>query len=373
MTRIGAVVRRTTLLCAIVIAYLSCFALAASDFDPGYEAGSQSGERDACLSLKEDFFTSNVMRGVAVETDGRGLGVDSSEGSVLYRGNSNDLSGLDVTPFSKRITTGMWGEWSRYTGSDQGLRSGFSANHFGGTVGMDRLLGDRVLLGFGAIGSGMKITGADPQYGAQVDTFAGKLHLSVFDKLWYLDFGVGAGKSWNEQWYASGQTDWRERYSVSQWNYDVDFGLRIRKGYTRIDPFIGFHLTTLNEPGEANLFPGEPVPAFLNDTTTNSYRMFVGSRLSWEYKTYLALICPKMLVGWQHEFGETDVFITNEILPFPVAWHFDGTDLSRDRLYLGAGITCALKHSVDLFFYYNSIFSGTCNDNTIYGGLYKKY
>ncbi|MDO4587149.1 MAG: autotransporter outer membrane beta-barrel domain-containing protein [Planctomycetia bacterium] len=291
--------------------------------------------------------------------------------SSILRGNISELS---IEPYKGRITGNVFGEWA--TIDKQGkeaTQSGFKTNVLGGGLGQDRLLGDYVIWGFWLNGLSQKMTMTDDRYSGSIQSFSGRLHLSILGTIWYTDLAIGVGKNWNKhQVNLSKANEFVNKYTGTQWNYEGEFGLRIFKGHTKIEPFLGLRVINLDEPGTAGIFP-ESTIYIPSSYSFNSYRIMLGSRLAWEYSSYLANICPIMQAAWVHEFGDTEVFTTNDFLPFPVAYQFGNHKQGRDRFILGAGLTIALKDSFDLYCFYNSTIVNNYQSSNIWGGFNKKF
>lgn len=300
------------------------------------------------------------------------------ESEYILRGSMGNLSQLPVTPFRGRTTANLFGEW---TSLDRGtqihdhtpLNTGFKTGTFGGGIGRDRLFGRNILCGIGINAATLDIKPNNDQLDGRLTSLSGTAHVSVFGELWFVDLALGIGRNHCQNSFGSATDEYQNKYNDTQWNYHIDCGIRFRQGYTRIEPFFGLHASNLNEPSNANLFPISNNVFQSNSNVFNSCRMLVGSRLSWEFKTILATVSPMMYITWLHELGDSTLLTTSELTPFPVVYRFGDNAMPRDRLLLSAGITSALRDSVDLLFYYNSTFANDFSGHTIFGGINIKF
>ncbi len=296
------------------------------------------------------------------------------ENAKIIRGNNGTLSDADIEPFHSRTIGTFYGGWNELDGQGQGTDEyGFKTSYYGGSLGKDYLLGRYSLWGFTLNGARVELQPEISRYSAELNSMAGEAHIGLFGTLWYLDFSLGVGKNWNKSRLDEGSFVNEIRFQTTQWNTEVDFGLRIQKGFTKIDPFIGLHLTSLVEPGEAALLPGEVVQYKLNEGTYNSTRFLLGSRFHWEYSTPLAMVKPCIQIWWTHEFSDNTIFTTDEITDFPVAWRYADYSWERDRLALGTGLFLGLRDSMDLYCYYKTEMTKHYFGYILFLGFNKKF
>ena len=300
------------------------------------------------------------------------------ESDYVLRGSMGNLSQLPITPFRGRTTANVFGEWAnldRNSGQpDQSpLEKGFKTGVWGGGIGRDRLFGRNILCGVGINALTMDIKPNDSQLDGKLTSLSGNAHVSLFGELWFVDFGLGFGRNHCENEYHHSSAVYRNKYSGTQWNYNADCGIRFRQGFTRIEPFLGLHASSLDEPSNANYFPISNSFYQADSNVFQSCRMLLGSRFSWEFQTKLATVSPMMYVTWLHELGDSALFTTSELMPFPVVYRFGNSSMPRDRLLLSAGITSALRDTVDLLFYYNSTFAKDFSGHTVFGGVNIKF
>ncbi|MDD3585700.1 MAG: autotransporter outer membrane beta-barrel domain-containing protein [Thermoguttaceae bacterium] len=302
----------------------------------------------------------------------------SQESDYLLRGSMGNLSQLPISPFRGRTTANVFGEWTNLDRTteqpDQSpLDKGFKTGIWGGGIGRDRLFGRNILCGVGINALSMDITPNDPLLDGKLTSLSGNAHVSLFGELWFIDLGLGFGRNRSENDYHDSSVVYRNKYSGTQWNYNVDCGIRFRQGFTRIEPLLGLHASSLDEPSNANHFPISNSFYQADSNVFCSCRTLVGSRFSWEFQTRFATVSPMMYVTWLHEFGDSALFTTSELMPFPVAYRFGNSSAPRDRLLLSAGITSALRDTVDLLIYYNSTFAKDFSGHTVFGGVNMKF
>lgn len=280
----------------------------------------------------------------------------------LIRANLSELAIDD--PYRLRAVGSMYGEWGSLDGNRNA--DGFSTGVFGGSLGVDRKLGKRVLAGLHAEAASINIDPEDARFDGSVSSIAGLGRMSLFGDLWYWDLSLGIGQNQNQNTLSGGPS---LRYTQNQWNYWTELGMKFRSGYTKIEPFLGFRAIYLS--GEEPLPPSAP-GAFSTDSG-NSYRTMLGSRFSWDYSTYIARIKPSLWGMWVHEYGDGDLFTTSDRLDFPVAWHFADDRYPRNRVIFGGGVAAVLRNMVDLWLHYDANFAGRYSAHTLSAGVNVKY
>ena len=313
---------------------------------------------------------SNVMSKISpVPDSGFPLSVKTGI-SPIMRGN---LAELEILPFKGRVFGQFFGEWDdQEKNGESPLQYGFKTSTFGGILGQDRMLGNNVLWGFGVQGEKIRIDPVSSDYGGNINSLSGLLHLSIFGSLWYTDLAIGVAKNWNENSMRYDSGVFKNKFDSTQWNYEGEFGLKWNQGYTKIEPFAKMRIISLQEPGTAGLFPNSSQYIPLS-YSKYSYRLMLGSRFLWKYSTFLADICPSLQGFWSHEFGDMDIYTNDDNFMMSVAYRFGNNRVVRDRLNLGAGITAALKESLDLYFYYNSTLAKDYTKYSISAGFNKKF
>ncbi len=347
------------------------------------DSGSSSSENSAIDSGPSSFENPAIDSGSsssenpAIDSDQVFFGKQDyshfTETEFLVRGNRIDRTGLTLEPYQRRVTGGMFGEWSSLNkkfliNTGDRLNRGFKTSVFGGSLGWERLLGKSVLWGFTFYGASIDINPQDAKYSGSVSSFAGDLHLTLFGSQWYIDLLAGIGSNWNKNEIVN-STLWEFR--THQWNYNIDGGLRIREGFTKISPFLGVHATIFSEPGNSGFSSQNSLIA--SDETYTSCRLLLGSKFHWDYTNNLGTLMPHLYGFWTHEFCEKSIFLTNELNGFAFAYRFGEHTLPADRLNIGIGITYALRDSFDLHFNYNNTFTGNYSDSSVFGGFNKKY
>ena len=289
---------------------------------------------------------------------------------VIVRGNRIDRSGITLNPYEHRYIGSMFGEWSSLTAEQSGSSPsrGFDASVFGGSLGWERQFGKNILWGFTFHGASIDIDPVDAGYKGMVSSFAGDLHLTVFGQQWFIDLLLGVGSNWNRNEIIDVK---KSRFRTSQWNYNFDCGLRIRQGFTKIEPFLALHSTVLSEPEDSG-FSDQNSLIKTNDSYT-SCRFMIGGKFHWEHNFNLGTVMPHLYGFWTHEFCEETLFTTNDLNEFAFAWRFGSNRLPANRLSMGIGVTCALRDSFDIYFNYNNTFSSDYTDSLLFGGFNKKY
>ena len=288
---------------------------------------------------------------------------------TVYRGAN--LSSLAIEPYGRRFFGyghGAWGDQSAQKVDPDAL--GFKVDSWGGGFGNDWNLFGHGIVGYSLNGVS---TNVKPRsggvYKSYLNTFAGSLHFSIFDALWRVDASIGWAKSWEIQRRLADRS--LNSFTTSQWLFDLEFGARIDKGYTRIEPIVNMRVLNLNEPKKAEKYLTSTIHA--SDFSDASYRLKVGSRFSWEHEALLATLKPYLVASWSHEFGSREIYTIGDSTPFPIAYRFGAHRMPRDRLDLGGGLQAAMKRTLDLYFQYDVEFARDYTGYLFFAGFNKKY
>ena len=288
---------------------------------------------------------------------------------TIYRGAN--ISNLSIAPFGKRVfayACGGWGEQSEQNADAD--KPGFSVGSWGGGLGQDWNLFGHGIVGYGLQGNETKLKPkARGVYQSSMSTFAGYLHMSIFDALWRFDTTFGMSRNWQRQRLLSG--DSFNSFTTSQWLLDLEFGARYDRGYTRIEPFINGRILNLTEPSKAEKYL--TTKSYTADYSDASYRLKLGSRFSWEHETILATLKPYLLAAWAHEFGDREIYTIGDSSPFPVAMRYGTHAMARDRLDLGGGVSAAMRETLDLYFQYDVEFATDYVDYLFFDKKKKKF
>lgn len=387
-------------LCVDIVAaraFESRFSFAPSSFD-AFAAPSESS-RDSCCEpfsfcrlagLNDRARDLSPIWNVSVDKDCfRALGyveprndafVLSSASSVFASERVNesvfitrgaDLSLLPIEPYRGRVFgygfASLGAQDSQGNSTDNG---GFDVNSYGGALGQDFSLTDYLIWGYGIQGTQTNVESKrTDSYDARLDTLAGFLRLSVFEALWHIDMLYGAARNWETQTRLNDGA--QSTFASTQWFFESEFGARLDKGYTRIEPRLNLRVMSLIEPTQAEQFYASNV--YQHDFSGVSYRMKVGSRFSWEYAIDYGLFKPFLSVDWLHEFGNSAIYTINEQAPAPVAYRVAKHRAPRDRMELGGGIQYALRDSFDVYIQYEVEIANSYADQLFYAGFNKKF
>ncbi len=290
----------------------------------------------------------------------------SLDSSILFRGNLTEFKIED--PYHLRANGRLFGEWSHLEGRDYQFQDGFSSSAFGGSLGIDKKLGPSVIIGGRLGGTTIKIDPENPDYDALISNIFGVGNLGLSGDLWYWDFSLGVGRNKNRNEKKS--EHYRTSFHQTQWNYGTELGTKIRSGYTKIEPYISFRYSALSD-GENDPFLGED-PLFSSDST-QSYKSALGVRFAWDYATFIAHLKPTIWGAWSHEYGDKELFVTNDQGDFPLLWRHGDYTLARDHGQLGVGVAAALRNMVDLWLNYNADFANRYNSHSLFLGTNIKY
>jgi len=289
--------------------------------------------------------------------------------STIFRAAS--ISDFTLKPYRCRLFGRVSGAYGTQEGQgSESYSGGFDVKSYGAGIGQDWSCTSNLIWGYGIQLNELSIRpSVKSGYKADFDVLAGYLQLGVFGSLWHFDVAAGASKNWQKQ--IELKEDDESRITSSQRNYEGEFGIRIDRGYTRIEPRVNFRVVTLSEPEGAESYL---ISYFLpNEFSDDSYRLKLGSKFSWEYETFLATFKPYLSADWEHEFGNEAIYIIGDSLRYPVAYRFGKHKMARDRFDLGGGIDVALHHCSDVYLRYDAEFAKGYVDYFVDAGFNIKF
>ncbi len=290
-------------------------------------------------------------------------------GNEIIRGN---FSHLKIAPFSFRVVGTTFGEWDDFSGSGKDLSGGFQSSVYGMTLGADRLFGENILIGAHAIAGQVDIDPENADYRGGITAVGGVARMGLFGPLWYWDLSLGGSGNRNRATYPRDGVSVREKKNVTQMNYQTELGLKIKSGFTRVEPFLGFRYIYLSDGG-VDLTPSQSLFPTIEKEGLHSYRTLLGSRFLWEYAGYIATYRPFLQGFWVHEFGDETVWTASDAFLYPIAGEYGGFSFPKDRAVIGVGVSAALRDMVDLFINYNSSFAQDYLTYSLFGGFNVKY
>lgn len=282
-----------------------------------------------------------------------------------------DLSILPISPYRGRIFGYSLGAWGTQESQGRSVDTGgFDVGAFGGALGQDWTLTDFFIWGYGVQAAQTTLDAKNSgSYDSTIDSVAGFLRMSVFDALWHIDLLYGGARnSVRQTQIASG---FGGKFSSTQWFFESEFGARIDKGYTRVEPRLNLRILSLIEPKAAEDFVVWNVRP--QDFSEASYRTKLGSRFSWEYATGFGVLKPYITVDWSHEFGSRYIYTIGDQAPIPIAYRQGKHKMARDKLGLGGGLDYALRDSFDVYIRYDVEVAKEYADHLFFAGFNKKF
>ncbi len=273
-----------------------------------------------------------------------------------------------------------------YTSADRDTtirESGFEADDFGFTAGIDYSFSDALLLGaaFGYRDSDADIdVNANSNGGSlKTDSYSGFIYWSIFPSAdWYIDAMVGYTKSDHEQdrriaystvllsalgpgtttvnQSALSNTDSEEISFSVMAGYDVDLGQWVLSPYGRFDYAdieIDGYTERMSNPGA----PGSGLALQINSQEFESLTTTLGASFTTEIGTTFAQLYPQVFAEYTHEFkNNNDPLIgryVNETLQRRFALLRDQPD--RNYFNVGASLTAMFTDTLSGFFRYQAL------------------
>jgi len=269
----------------------------------------------------------------------------------------------------------LWAEQINYF-ADQDQRSGipgYTSSTSGVVVGYDYLLSRSFLLG-GSVGytsTGINITDSVGDGG--IDSSFGSLYGSLFDKKWYVDFGLSYGDH-NYDNHREVNVGAISGFATSEhdgdmWSTFVESGYNLMAEKWLLQPFVSMRYASLEEDRyqERGM---EGANLLLDEHQTESLVMNMGVRFSLPFTIKEWTFIPDVKVAWNHDFDVDRERITAGFDSAPgYKFEMDSADTKKDGVIIGAGLTTISKNHVSLSLNYSGEFRDQYMAHALIGGV----
>ncbi len=229
--------------------------------------------------------------------------------------------------------------------------AGFDYETYGTVIGMEKLLGEQLILGFAGSFANTDIDGKQNSGGGDSDLYSGVVYVNWFTDTWYVDSGFTYGRADNDVFRVDFEGD---RYHGDY--YSDIFGTWIETGYAftvsgdfGLEPYGRLMHTYSNNDGFTDEGPDAEVMT-TEDYKFENYRTEIGARLNYEfaYKEHSNLLV-ELKAAWQHEWDDRNVSVDATYLGDSTL-QIESANANRDALVLGilGELTCDNGISVGL-------------------------
>lgn len=260
--------------------------------------------------------------------------------------------------------------------ADQDAENGFPgyiARTGGTSFGYDYLLDDGLLAGISGGYANTNVDIKDSDSHGDIDSYLGSLYGSWFTEKWYVDSALSyAHHRFNnfrtievggisEGAHSEHDGDALSAYIESGFNIYIEDWL--------LQPFTAFRCTSLyeesyKESGAAG------VNLYVDDRTTQSLLMNLGTRLSRPFKLKDWVVIPEMMVAWDHDFDVDDNRLVTAFDSAPaMKFASEGRDIEKDGILAGFGLTMINKDHVSISVNYNGQFRNNFVSHAFIGGV----
>jgi len=257
--------------------------------------------------------------------------------------------------------------------------SGFDADDYGVTVGIDYSFSDAFLLG---VAFGYKNSDADIDRNGgslETDSYSVFLYWSFFsDDTWYVDAMVGYTDNDHDQQRnisysiagigaAAGTTTTVNNSALSDTDSDeLSFSLMAGRNFAAgnwtVSPFARFEFADVEVDGytetmSSSTTAGSGLALQLDDQDFQSVTASLGGTFTTQFETSMGMTYPQLLVEYVHEFKNSNDPVTGRFVNESLGRTFTLLRDSPDRNYfnLGASLTTMFSDSVSGFFRYQAL------------------
>jgi len=266
-------------------------------------------------------------------------------------------------PFVKGF--GIWGDRDPENGI-----AGYDYSVYGAVAGMDKLVSDDMLFGFGLGGATANVDysfSAD----ADIDSFLCSLYGSYFKDDWHFDWTAAYSHNWyNSQRSIHFGAINRKAESDHQGNaYSVaiEFGKNFGGSSMILEPIAGVGYTAVQENGYKEKGAGALNLKVDSDTTDGFYSK-LGIRMAKEFRSNPDMvIVPKVNMFWIHDFAER-VEVSSSFIG-DGSFATKGHDPEQDLFNVGAALNIYLNDNKRFFVDYVWQSSSDFTSNMLHAGV----
>jgi len=268
-------------------------------------------------------------------------------------------------PYAKGL-----GTWGDRDGADDIV--GYNYNTYGIMGGVDKLVSEDTLLGFGIGGSKTKVDYDQQGTSADIDSMLLSLYGSYFKDDWHVDLTLGySHNSYDSQrgiHFDSIDREAKSDHQGNAYNIAMEFGNNFGGTSMLLEPVVGIGYTSVQQ-GSYTEKGADSLNLKVDSETMEGIYSRLGLRLAKEFrceKNPDMVWVPKANVFWIHDFAD-GVKFDNEFIGGG-SFTTQTQDPIRDAFNIGAGLNVYFTKSVRLFVDYGWQTAGSFNANTVQAG-----
>lgn len=256
------------------------------------------------------------------------------------------------------ISTGddpaKWGMWAQGFGSylsqdPRGSSMGYTANIWGTSLGLDRLLSDHFMFGFGGGYAKSYIRTSDENTRTDADSYQGNVYASLFGNAYYLDgiLSYAYNRYDASRHIAFGNIDRvaKSDYAGHQYSAYVEGGYNFKKQGWNISPLVSLQYARLH----LNKYSESDANSVNLDVDAQNYDMLqsgVGARFSHPLLYERSQIIPEVHVRWFYDFIGDRQQATATFTGGGASFSTDGCNPPKSSYNAGARITLVSKNGI---------------------------
>jgi outer membrane autotransporter protein len=278
---------------------------------------------------------------------------DGSEVRSLYAGEEM------VAPAWWRDVWGTaFGQWGDQDGEDG--YTGFDYNVTGLTLGIDRYLNDRLLLGASAAYTTTDVDQHNGQGDGDIDGWIASLYSSYSMDKAYIDGSVSYGQNSYEA-KRKLRIDGLTRAAKSDHDGDViaaslDAGYLMPVNDSVVEPFGRLQYVRLDEDSFTESGAGD-ISQKISSRDTDSLTSEIGLRVSRIVSRVNGRLTTDASIAWLHDFDIDDRTITTSYTGAPASsFSIPGQDVEKNGVTLGLGVSFETRKGVSTSLNYNGEF-----------------
>jgi subtilase-type serine protease len=284
----------------------------------------------------------------------------------LFASADNSLAAPPETdkwmPYAKGL-----GTWGNRDGENDIV--GYNYNVYGIMGGMDKLVSENTLLGFGIGGSRANVDYDQQGTSADIDSLLLSLYGAYFKDNWHVGLTLGYGHNWydsqREIHFDSIDSKAESDHQGDAYSAAIEFGNNFGGTEMLLEPVVGVGYTSVNEDSYTE-DGADSLNLKVDSVTEDGFYTKLGLRLAKEFrceKNPDMVLVPKANAFWIHDFADR----TQLDSAFVGGGSFttEGLEPLSDIFNLGAGLNVYFNKDVRLFVDYGWQTAGNFNSNTV--------
>lgn len=250
--------------------------------------------------------------------------------------------------------TAKWGAWTQgfgmYLNQDPaGSSMGYTADIWGGSIGIDRYFSDHSLLGLSGGYAKSYIRTSDTNTWTDIDSYSGSIYASFFAAPWYLDgiMSYAHNKYDASRHILFGTTDRiaRADYKGHQYSGYLEGGYTFKHSGWNITPFLSVQYARLHLNGYTESDAGS-VNLSVNSQDYDLLQSGIGSKLSYPVSWQGSRLIPEIHFKWLYDFIGDPQQVTSAFTGGGASFSTDGFTPPQSSYNAGARITLITKNGI---------------------------